>query len=534
MTEQARSRARLDAYRLMEALQGGAHDAAAAALVELRALAEASGWTEVRFLADLGEAMAGVVRPGEGRDTSGQLDALVSEAETLDAPALLAHALGLRAITAAVRSDTDSVLTDAGRALALLDTDQAPTVDASAALVVCAAAFNALGLWELVDEIYDRAAELEAGSDAPLQTPAIAINRVLIRIEWATERFELGERAAAREQLARAADAAARAIELHDLPDLWRTGIIACQAALTLCLAPPEDPTSLLAQAESAHKTLRTAGDLEVLPLTQTMVALALLRLGQPGAALDELAQDLTLSSSSGAHSFRLWVRAQAVTASQPTPGVAVDAYRDYATMLAAQRFEARRALLAAARSRIAGERLRAERNRLFRDVALDALTGLGNRRAFDSWLDHDRPVALPTAMLLIDLDDFKTINDRHGHAAGDEVLRRVGRAIAQHVRPRDLALRLGGDEFVVIIEARPEESSSTEALAVSAHDRALSLRRTIENEPWSQIAPELMVSASVGVSTRALDAHDRAAAGLLYEAADRDLYANKELRQRG
>jgi diguanylate cyclase (GGDEF)-like protein len=534
MTDAARTQARLDAYRLMEALQGSAHDAASAQLAALGERAGSDGWTEVRFLADLGAAMAGVVRPAEGQDTAHQLDALVNQAETLDAPALLAHALGLRAITSAIASDTDSVLADAGRALALLDTDQAPTVDASAALVVCAAAFNALGLWELVDEIYDRAAALEAGGDTPLQTAAIAINRVLIRIEWATELFELGERAAAREQLARAADAAALAVEVRSLPSLWRTGIIACQTALTLCLAPPDDLTPLLSQAAADQATLRAAGDLEVLPLAQIMVALALLRLGQPTAALDWLAGDARQSSSSGAHSFRLWVRAQAVAASQTTPGVAVDAYRDYATMLAAQRFEARRALLAAARSRIAGERLRAERNRLFRDVALDALTELGNRRAFDSWLERDRLVALPTAMLLIDLDDFKTINDRYGHAAGDEVLRRVGRAIAQHVRPRDLALRLGGDEFAVIIEARPEESSSTETLTASAVERAANLRETIENEPWWEVAPDLSVSASVGVSTRSLDAHDHAGAGLLYEAADRDLYVKKTLRQQG
>ena len=65
-----------------------------------------------------------------------------------------------------------------------------------------------------------------------------------------------------------------------------------------------------------------------------------------------------------------------------------------------------------------------------------DPLTGLHNRRVFDSWLDRRAPGrARPTALLLVDLDDFKTVNDTFGHDYGDEVLRRFGRLLL-HVDP--------------------------------------------------------------------------------------------------
>jgi two-component system cell cycle response regulator len=85
-----------------------------------------------------------------------------------------------------------------------------------------------------------------------------------------------------------------------------------------------------------------------------------------------------------------------------------------------------------------------------------DDLTGLHNRRFFDSHLDtamrrmseNNKPLSL----LMIDIDHFKTINDTHGHAAGDEILREVAQRLARNVRGIDLAARYGGEEFVVVM----------------------------------------------------------------------------------
>jgi diguanylate cyclase (GGDEF)-like protein len=92
----------------------------------------------------------------------------------------------------------------------------------------------------------------------------------------------------------------------------------------------------------------------------------------------------------------------------------------------------------------------------LLRDQAwIDALTGLKNRAALDDALEaaaaaYER-VGQPAALLLLDLDDFKQVNDEHGHGVGDELLRGVGAAIRGCCRPYDTPARFGGDEFAVV-----------------------------------------------------------------------------------
>ncbi|MBA3422159.1 MAG: sensor domain-containing diguanylate cyclase [Thermoleophilaceae bacterium] len=89
------------------------------------------------------------------------------------------------------------------------------------------------------------------------------------------------------------------------------------------------------------------------------------------------------------------------------------------------------------------------------RAATTDRLTGLANRRAWDEALEREerrcRRFDLAAAVLAVDLDRFKAVNDRHGHAAGDEHLRRAGTAIAEAVRAHDLVARWGGDEFCVL-----------------------------------------------------------------------------------
>jgi len=101
-------------------------------------------------------------------------------------------------------------------------------------------------------------------------------------------------------------------------------------------------------------------------------------------------------------------------------------------------------------------ERKRAEE--MYRRMAFtDALTGLDNRLSMMRDLEHALDRTLRTdkslALLLLDLDRFKEVNDTHGHPAGDEVLREVARRLRQVVRKSDLVSRLGGDEFAIVIE---------------------------------------------------------------------------------
>ncbi len=91
----------------------------------------------------------------------------------------------------------------------------------------------------------------------------------------------------------------------------------------------------------------------------------------------------------------------------------------------------------------------------LEQQAATDPLTGLANRRGFDralqtEWERHQRR-ASPLAVMVIDIDHFKQINDQHGHAAGDAALRHLGQVLREHLRPYDLSGRLGGEEFCVV-----------------------------------------------------------------------------------
>lgn len=143
-----------------------------------------------------------------------------------------------------------------------------------------------------------------------------------------------------------------------------------------------------------------------------------------------------------------------------------------------------------------------------------DPLTGLLNRRALDDLMDREFARAARTGtgltVVAIDLDDFKEINDTHGHAAGDEVLRRVAAALQGSVRSTDLVARPGGDEFMLVI-------AGDEAAAGAVLDRFHERRREIR-------VGDRAVSCSIGgYSARSADK----AAALL--EADRNLYRAKE-----
>jgi diguanylate cyclase (GGDEF)-like protein len=130
------------------------------------------------------------------------------------------------------------------------------------------------------------------------------------------------------------------------------------------------------------------------------------------------------------------------------------------------------------------------------RRASVDPLTGLANRTAFSrrlqealGTLEGSGPAA--PALLLLDLDDFKTINDSLGHSSGDEVLRVVAERLRGCLGPGDLAARLGGDEFAVLV---PEVADEGEAVALG--ERMAAILRS----PVTVSGREVLARASVGV----------------------------------
>ena len=150
-----------------------------------------------------------------------------------------------------------------------------------------------------------------------------------------------------------------------------------------------------------------------------------------------------------------------------------------------------------------------------------DELTGLPNRRLFQDrlaiTLERSRRSGSQTALLLIDLDDFKLVNDTVGHHVGDELLKRVGSLFLGRVRRSDTVARTGGDEFSVILE---EPMSRADAIRVSR-----TLSELLEN-PFEVNGHTLRVGASVGIAVFPDDAND---AESLCIAADLRMYAGKQ-----
>jgi two-component system, sensor histidine kinase LadS len=156
--------------------------------------------------------------------------------------------------------------------------------------------------------------------------------------------------------------------------------------------------------------------------------------------------------------------------------------------------------------------------NELKEQSRTDPLTLLGNRRLFDDKLpaefDAARQASQPISLLVLDIDNFKTYNDRHGHALGDEAIKLVGGALRRLARKPVLACRFGGDEFCVILPGADGQAASlvAERLRASVQGRGDSLGITI----------------SVGFAT-VTDAGEFATHDKLFEAADAALYSAKQ-----
>lgn len=150
-------------------------------------------------------------------------------------------------------------------------------------------------------------------------------------------------------------------------------------------------------------------------------------------------------------------------------------------------------------------------RSRLDREITTDPLTGLLNRSGLDARIDLELSRAArtgqPVAVVIVDLDDFKSINDERGHAAGDRLLVEFAAALRETTRPYDVVARIGGDEFLLVLPATTEP----EALESMARLRASA------PESWS---------FGLAIAEPADTAHS------IRDRADRRLYAHKAARK--
>lgn len=169
---------------------------------------------------------------------------------------------------------------------------------------------------------------------------------------------------------------------------------------------------------------------------------------------------------------------------------------------------------------RVREETARLENARLHQLAFSDHLTGLLNRRGLYLALEQSLPAALPSsavAVYLIDLDEFKPVNDRFGHDAGDALLVEVGRRLKAQMRGLDVVARLGGDEFVVVIHKIGDD-----AMAHAAGRRLLAA----VNQPFAVAGATAQVGATVGYAVAPGDGRE---ISTLLKCADAGMYAGKQ-----
>ncbi len=181
-------------------------------------------------------------------------------------------------------------------------------------------------------------------------------------------------------------------------------------------------------------------------------------------------------------------------------------------------RVEAEQTRLQAERSRLEAQLARSRAAEFEAHALLDQLTGLANRRQLEQHL----PLALrsaeercqPLTLALVDVDLFKTVNDRFGHAVGDRVLVTLAMMLRENTRGSDLVARIGGEEFLIVLA----DASPTVALEVCER-----LRARVAAHDWSDLAPGLAVTLSLGL------AHTPPyAQAPLFERADAAMYRAK------
>jgi diguanylate cyclase (GGDEF)-like protein len=479
--------------------------------------AAARGWTDVRLLLKWARTMAA---RETGLDNTPFLRAMHDLAETTGETSLLALALA----TAAARRNnlkraldvTESTATPLVRAVALLDDGGGPVVHRAAALIEVGVAAQELGFWELAVEYYDRAERDLDGADDPrladtvlLQRRVLSYNRAEVVLDWASAQAMIGSWAAATVNAAAALPGGLAAID-RDWPPSWETEHRAHLHLLAaLAGRPPPTAADFALPPNGPSTGVTTAA---VVALGESIGAARSGDLAGAARLAADLADRLGWATP---QSTRLLC--MSIAARRPGVPAVVAAYADELALL---RWNARLDQVAGLRDAIDVERQRRDHEQLRQQVLVDELTGLANRRGYGAYLNGRlEPGAIPGepmdyAVMMVDVDHFKQVNDRFGHDIGDLVLARISQVLAAHVRSMDLAARLGGDEFVVVLAgAGPDQ----------LEQRAQEIIDAVREQAWDEVAPGLTVSISIGVHRGGVQELPT-----LLTDADRNLYQAK------
>ncbi|WP_433791658.1 diguanylate cyclase domain-containing protein [Actinoplanes sp. CA-252034] len=375
-------------------------------------------------------------------------------------------------------NDVDSVLRDLVTAESLAAEEREP-IAAVNSLVAVAIGYWELRLYERADPQFRMAYEMSRADDRQNGNRAMwQLNLAELHLRWALELYQINQVDEAEGHTAEAERHALRAAEevSGDDAEAWRENALLFAACSR---ADRHDPVGAAADIASYAARLEARGFMpDALTISKPFHAVALSRSGRSEEALRVMAEavrDLPADADwlmvASTHRTRAVLMAQ--LGSQDARATLA-----YGDSLAAALWSQRLNTLHAARSLHDLEALRLQHDQMARAADLDALTGIANRRAFDHILEDARtaPDAARRriAVLLIDTDGFKQINDTYGHAAGDAALRAIAAALTAQAGPGDLVARLGGDEFAALLDGRDEAAATDVAARMVRAVRAL------------------------------------------------------------
>jgi len=437
--------------------------------------------------------------------------------------------LSVRALALARQGLMEPALLDLARAEAELAAciDVALRCWAHTGLGYC---YLELRLYELAQPHLERALELDASPVPLAEAPVVDLmNLVELHIRWADELERVHPYTGSQEDVethrkigheyAERAVAAATAV--------GRPSLVATCRAMELTSRSRDAAGDSLAELREAFADEDTADYQGGRAVAGTALARVLWSMGRRTQAVDVARQAVAHAATAGdwqVSASAQWLLVE-MEAESGVPGAATG--RSYAGLLARVLWQQRLSTLQGAQAALQLERVHRDKEVAQRAASEDPLTGVGNRRAIDevlrslqaeattSQIPGQPPVSSPMSLLVVDLNDFKRINDTYGHLVGDEVLRAVAMAIRGVARADDVVARLGGDEFVVLARGADEEAGARLAERVSAAVEALSVGTRDGG---------ITLSASVGVATASTGAE----ASLLLAEADQAMYAVK------
>ncbi|MGW7687159.1 diguanylate cyclase [Kribbella sp. NPDC054772] len=450
------------------------------------------------------------------------VDSCIRVARAIDEPGWEANAIALRIVTLIRTGEGGDSVAD----LVAAENALSRTRDlglAGWAHTGLGYAYDLLRLYELCIPHFELAAD---GDYDPLGLPeAPAINRLNLaesNLRWAHELERLGDTSydeeiqRLRRSAHRWAGAAVEVILAADLLGYW-------PMAGRMWLAASNDAADADEAAvilKDCRDQLAKLGDHELAAIAGTYLARAYLALGRGDdaiAAADRAASDLPPTSDPPVEAL---IRHTAVQIVAATGDAGATTGLQYARAISRGWWAERLRGLYAVRSALANHELSIRHDAEWRAAREDPLTGVGNRRALDERMSVAHDSGRSIAVIAIDVDNLKVINDSYGHACGDEVLRRVGTLLSEQSRAEDVVARAGGDEFVVVL-ANPDERGAPELVE--------RIRTAAEREAARAEAPWFaMLRLSVGQASST----DGTPVGDLLTVADRRMYSEKRRRR--